>query len=247
MKRVEQKVAFLTGVSSGLGKATTEKLLSEGATVFGIARNETALTQLKSQYGDAFHFQIADVSQAAQCQSAITECIDKLGQLDILINIAGRHTFRHTADIQEADWQQDLAVNLNGPFYLCQAALPHLLKRQGNILNVSSIAGITGQVYSAGYCAAKHGVIGLTRALAMEFMKSELRINAICPGGMDTPQVQNIQPPDDCDFDLLMRAAAPRGFMQADDVANVIVFLASDDAKAVHGAIYEVDMGKTVG
>lgn len=104
-----------------------------------------------------------------------------------------------------------------------------------------------GQAYSAGYCAAKHGLIGLTRALAVEYTKDRLRVNAVCPGGMLTPQIEQFSPPEDPDFDLILRSAAPRGFMQPLDVANVIAFLASDAAAAIHGAVYRVDNGKGAG
>lgn len=154
---------------------------------------------------------------------------------------------RHTTTMSDDDWQQDLAVNLNGPFFLCRAALPHLLSAGGNIVNVTSVAGVEGEVYSAGYCAAKHGLVGLTRALAIEFTADRLRVNAICPGGMLTPQVTDFSAPDDANWDLIMRIAAPRGFMDPIDVAKSIAFLASDDAAAIHGAVYAVDNGKTAG
>ena len=113
----------------------------------------------------------------------------------------------------DEDWDRDLAVNLNGPFFLCRAALPHLLESGGNIVNVASIAGVEGEVYSAGYCAAKHGLVGLTRALAIEYTKEKLRVNAICPGGMPTPQATEFAAPENADWDLIMRIASPRGFM----------------------------------
>ena len=104
-----------------------------------------------------------------------------------------------------------------------------------------------GKVYSAGYCAAKHGLVGLTRALAVEFTKERLRVNVVCPGGMLTPQVTDFAAPDNADFKLIMRIAAPRGLMEPLDVAHVIAFLASDDAAAVHGAVYPIDNGKLAG
>jgi len=130
------------------------------------------------------------------------------------------------------------------PFYLCRAALPHLLERGGNIINVSSIAGVEGQAYSAGYCAAKHGLVGLSRALAVEYTADRLRVNAICPGSMLTPQLEQFSAPENPNYDLIMRTAAPRGMMQPLDVANVIAFLASDAAAAIHGAVCRVDNGK---
>ncbi len=154
---------------------------------------------------------------------------------------------RHTTSVTDEEWDRDLAVNLNGPFYLIRAALPHLLESGGNIVNVTSIAGVEGEVYSAGYCAAKHGLIGLTRALAVEYTKEKIRVNAICPGGMPTPQATEFTAPDNADWDLILRIASPRGFMDPVDVAKAIAFLASDDAAAIHGAVYRVDNGKGAG
>ncbi len=162
------------------------------------------------------------------------------------MNVAGFHTMRHTPMMTDEDWECDLAVNLHGPFHLCRAALPHLLAVAGNIVNVASIAGLEGQAYSAGYCAAKHGLIGLTRALAVEFTAEGLRVNAVCPGGMLTPLTQ-FAAPENADYNLIMRIAAPRGMMDPADVVKTIAFLASDDAAVIHGGVYPVDNGKTAG
>ena len=188
-----------------------------------------------------------DVGSATECRDAVERCVERFGRLDVLVNIAGSHQMRRTETMTDDDWADDLAVNLNGPFYLCRAALPHLLAQGGNIVNVASIAGVEGQAYSAGYCAAKHGLIGLTRALAVEYTADRLRVNAVCPGGMMTPQIEKFSAPDDANFDLIMRTASPRGMMAPLDVANVIAFLASDAAAAVHGAVYRVDNGKGAG
>jgi NAD(P)-dependent dehydrogenase (short-subunit alcohol dehydrogenase family) len=250
MARFTGKVALVTGASSGLGAATALRLAAEGAQVFGIARNIDGLrnTEQRAQNTEGILTTMSiDVSQPLQCAQAVRACIAHYGQLDALINVAGRHDFRHTPSVTEQQWLHDLAVNLNGPFFLAQAAIPHLLEAHGNIVNVASIAGLQGQPYSAAYCSAKHGLLGLTKALAMEYMKTPLRVNAIVPGGMDTPQVTNIQIPPDADFDLIMRTGAPRGLMHVDDVAALIAFLASDEAKAVHGSIQVIDNGKTVG
>jgi NAD(P)-dependent dehydrogenase (short-subunit alcohol dehydrogenase family) len=248
MGRYDGKVVLVTGASSGLGAATALRVASEGAKVYGIARNLEGLqnTQQRAQGGEVVVASV-DVAEPGQCAQAVADCVARFGRLDALINVAGRHDFRHTPGVTEQQWLQDLAVNLNGPFFLSQAAIPHLLETHGNIVNVASIAGLQGQPYSAAYCSAKHGLLGMTKALAMEYMKAPLRVNAIVPGGMDTPQVQNIQIPPDVDFDLVMRSAAPRGFMHVDDVAALIAFLASDEAKAVHGSIQVIDNGKTVG
>ena len=246
--RFADKTALISGASSGLGKACTLRLLSEGAQVLAVARDPAKLAALNKECDNPrLQTFAADLSDPEQCQRAVDATISEFAALDIVLNIAGVHRFRHSAEVSVQDWQDDLAINLNAPFFLSQAALPHLLARRGNIVNIGSLASTQGQAYSASYCAAKHGLIGLTRALAMEFLKSEIRVNAVCPGGMNTPQVQNIQFADDMDFELIMRSSSQRGFMEAEDVAATVAFLASDEAKAVHGAIYQVDQGQTTG
>jgi NAD(P)-dependent dehydrogenase (short-subunit alcohol dehydrogenase family) len=246
MSALQGKVALVTGASSGLGAETARLLSRQGATVFGIARDTGRLAEVFADV-EGGSYASADIGSAQACREAVDRCVQQFGGLDILINIAGRHQMRRTESMTDDEWAQDLAVNLNGPFYLCRAALPHLLQRGGNIVNVSSIAGVEGQAYSAGYCAAKHGLIGLTRALAIEYTADRLRVNAICPGGMLTPQIEQFTAPDNPNYDLIMRTASPRGMMQPLDVANVIAFLASDAAAAVHGAVYRVDNGKGAG
>ncbi|TQC48412.1 SDR family oxidoreductase [Rhodococcus sp. WS4] len=241
------KIALVTGASSGLGRAVARVLTDRGARVFGVARDGDALRQSMIEIAgtDAADWCApTDVASPDACRAAVESCVATLGGLDVLINVAGSHTLRHTADVTDADWARDLAVNLDGPFFLSRAALPHLLERGGNIVNVASVAGLEGQAYSAGYCAAKHGLVGLTRAMTLEFTGTPLRINAVCPGGMMTPQVTNFTFPDGVDFDLVMKSASPRGLMEPEDVAKTVAFLASDDASAIHGAVYAVDNGK---
>jgi meso-butanediol dehydrogenase / (S,S)-butanediol dehydrogenase / diacetyl reductase len=246
MGQLDGKVALVTGASAGLGAATAQLFAERGATVFGIARDADRMAEVFAGIpGGAFAS--VDVTSREACARAVAECVERFGRLDVLANIAGYHRMRHTMSMTDDDWDTDLAVNLTGPFALCRAALPHLLETGGAIVNVSSIAGVEGEVYSAGYCAAKHGLVGLTRALAVEFTKERLRVNAICPGGMPTAQTTEFEAPDNADWDLIMRIASPRGFMDTVDVAKTIAFLASDDAAAIHGAVYRVDNGKGAG
>lgn len=246
MTSLAGKVALVTGASAGLGAATATLFAARGARVFGIARDADRLAEVFADVPGGTYRSV-DVTSSEGCSGAVAECIAAFGRLDVLVNVAGFHQMRHTLSVTDADWERDLAVNLHGPFYLCRAALPHLLEVGGNIVNVSSIAGVEGEVYSAGYCAAKHGVVGLTKALAVEFTKEQLRVNAVCPGGMPTAQTTEFSAPDGADWDLIMRIASPRGFMATEDVAKVIAFLASDDAAAIHGAVYRVDNGKGAG
>lgn len=246
MATFEGKVAFVTGASSGLGAETARLFSRMGATVFGVARDEAKLAGVFGDIARGAAMPV-DVTDPSACRTAVAQCVAQFGGIDVLVNIAGHHQMRRTETMTDDDWAQDLAVNLSGPFYLCRAALPHLLERGGNIVNVASIAGVEGQAYSAGYCSAKHGLIGLTRALAVEYTADRLRVNAICPGGMLTPQIEQFSAPENPNYDLILRSAAPRGMMQPLDVANVIAFLAGDDAAAVHGAVYRVDNGKGAG
>lgn len=246
MDELAGKVALVTGASSGLGAAVAQEFARRGAAVFGIARDADRMAAVfEAVPGGSFGS--FDITSPAACRDAVASCVRHFGRLDVLVNAAGFHQMRHFAEVTDDDWAYDLAANLTGPFLLSRAALPQLLEAGGNIVNVASIAGLEGEVYSAGYCAAKHGLIGLTRALAVEFTKERLRVNAVCPGGMLTPQVTDFAAPPDADFSLIMRIAAPRGLMNPADVAAVIAFLASDQAAAVHGAIYTVDCGKTAG
>jgi NAD(P)-dependent dehydrogenase (short-subunit alcohol dehydrogenase family) len=246
MSQLSGKVALVTGASSGLGAAVARLFAERGASVFGIARDAERMADVFAEVPGGKYASV-DISSAEACTWAVAQCVEEFGRLDTLINVAGFHQMRHTISVTDEDWDRDLAVNLNGPFFLCRAALPHLLESGGNIVNVASIAGIEGEVYSAGYCAAKHGLVGLTRALAIEFTSERLRVNAVCPGGMLTPQTTEFAAPENADWNLIMRIAAPRGMMDVADVAKTIAFLASDDAAAVHGAVYIVDAGKTAG
>jgi meso-butanediol dehydrogenase / (S,S)-butanediol dehydrogenase / diacetyl reductase len=246
MTQLSGKVALITGASSGLGAVVAQVFAERGASVFGIARDADRMATVFETVPGGSYASV-DITSTEACRDAVARCVDTFGRLDVLVNVAGFHKMRHTTSMTDEEWERDLAVNLTGPFYLCRAALPHLLESSGNIVNVTSIAGVEGEVYSAGYCAAKHGLVGLTRALAVEYTKEKIRVNAICPGGMPTPQATEFTAPDNADWDLIMRIASPRGFMEPCDVAKAIAFLASDDAAAIHGAVYRVDNGKGAG
>lgn len=245
MTRLDGKVALVTGASSGLGAAVARLFAERGAIVFGIARDVERMSAVFGEVPGGAYARV-DITDPAACREAVEQCVQRFGRLDVLVNAAGFHQMRHTTGVTDEEWAYDLAVNLSAPFYLCRAAIPHLLDG-GNIVNVASVAGVEGEVYSAGYCSAKHGLVGLTRALAVEYTRERLRVNVVCPGGMLTPQVTEFAAPENADYKLIMRIAAPRGLMEPADVAAVIAFLASDDAAAVHGAVYEIDNGKLAG
>ena len=156
MTQLDGKVALITGASAGLGAVTAKLFAERGASVFGIARDADRMAVVFADVPGGKYSSV-DISDPAACRQAVADCVAEFGRLDILANIAGFHQMRHTPTMTDEEWDRDLAVNLNGPFYLCRAALAHLLESGGNIVNVSSIAGVEGEVNSAGYCAAKHG------------------------------------------------------------------------------------------
>lgn len=249
MSRFENKVVLVTGASSGIGAATAKKLAAEGGSIFGIGRDQAGLAdtaQRITQEGGTIHTAQCDITQPQACKQAVEQCIARYGRLDVLINCAGQHVFRRLSEITEETWQADIATNLGGSFFLSQAAVPELISNNGNIVNVGSLASVEGQPYSATYCSAKHGIVGLTKALALEFINDSIRINAVCPGGTNTPQIGKVGIPEDADIDLVMTTAGKRGMSEPEDIAAVIAFIASDEARAIHGSVYMADQGKTV-
>ncbi len=246
-ERFAGKVVLVTGASSGLGAACARLFAAEGAQVYAVARDEARLAEVAASCAGEVRTHSADLTDPDSCAGAVAACVEAFGRLDVLVNNAGRHDFRITTDVTTEQWRHDLAVNLDSVFFTGQAALPHLLDTSGNIVNMASVAGVLGEAYSAAYTAAKHAVVGMTKALAVEYARTGVRVNCVCPGGMDTPQAHTIDVPEGADWELIMRVAALRGFMSADQVAQVVAFVASDEASAVHGSILTVDQGHTAG
>jgi NAD(P)-dependent dehydrogenase (short-subunit alcohol dehydrogenase family) len=244
------RAVLVTGASSGLGAACVRRFAAAGGRVYAAARNAELLAEVAASCADLpgeVVFGSHDVTSAEACRAAVAGAVEAFGRLDVVVNNAGRHDFRITTEVTDEQWAHDVALNLSGAFFVAQAALPHLLETGGNIVNVASVAAIMGEAYSAAYTASKHGIVGLTKALAIEYLNTPVRVNCVCPGGMNTPQVTTIDVPEGADWDLIMRVSAKRGLMDADHVAGVVAFLASDDAVAVHGSILPVDQGHLAG
>jgi NAD(P)-dependent dehydrogenase (short-subunit alcohol dehydrogenase family) len=247
---MQGKVALVTGAGGGLGAASAIMLARAGADVAiadlkaeGLAETAAAITAL----GRAALTLPCDLGIADQCAPLVTATVARFGRLDALCNIAGILRLANSADMPLADWNQVLAVNLTAPFLLSQAAIPHLLENAGAIVNVTSLAAHIGEAYAAAYCASKAGLAQLTKALAMEYIKTPVRINAISPGGMMTPIAGSFTPPPGADMALLGRLHPLRGLVEVDDMAAMIVFLASDASAGFHGAILQMDQGMTTG
>ncbi len=233
--RFEGKRALVSGAAGGIGQAVVELLTDEGASVVGVdLRAAEAVAP-------------CDVSDPGSVATAVESAIGSLGGLDVLVNVAGIDQFRRFEDLDVEVWQRHLGVNLTGPMLLSHAALPHLRESRGNIVTIASIAGLRAQPYQAAYCASKAGVIMLMKSLALELHADGIRVNTICPGGVETdlPMGAAAEHTDsDLDWALLMETSGARyGFMPPRDIADAVAYLASDAAASVTGAVLSVDRG----
>jgi NAD(P)-dependent dehydrogenase (short-subunit alcohol dehydrogenase family) len=247
MRRFEGKVVLVTGAASGIGRATAERLASEGASLFLVDVSKEGLeeTVKRCQQGAEAAVECAscDVAREEQVNDAVARCIDRFGRLDVLVNVAGILLLEHAHETTLAQWQKVLDVNLTGTFLFCRAALPHLLASGGNIVNTSSTSALAGMPYGAAYGASKAGVLALTRALAVEYGAKGVRVNAICPGSIKTPMGSGSNLPKDVNWELLKRAMPldkPRG---PEVVASVVAMLASADGAHVNGESIRMDGG----
>jgi NAD(P)-dependent dehydrogenase (short-subunit alcohol dehydrogenase family) len=233
--RFAGKVALVTGAASGIGAATAQRFADEGADVVGL-----------DIAGDGDKVLRCDVSDPGSVRAAIDEAGRRHGGIDVVVNAAGVMHFNRIADVTIEEWQRHLAVNLTGPFLISQAALPSLLERRGCIVTVASNAGIEGQPYNAAYCASKGGVVLLMKSLAVELAKSGVRVNCICPGGVDTPLIAGAAAsiPADADPKLMDRlnSLIPRWIAPA-EIAELIAFIASDAAASMTGSAIMIDGG----
>ena len=249
MERFTGKVALVTGAGSGIGRATALRLASEGARVTLADINEQALADTCAALatGSEAISVVTDVRDSAACAAAVAACVDRFGQLDILCNIAGIALCQHLTDISDEQWQRVMDINLNGVFFMCRAAIPRLVESKGCIVNMSSSAGLEGQVYNSAYCASKAGVLMFTKALAIEFSKQEVRVNAVCPGMVKTPLTENFAMPDNADMQLMGKLFPLLEGAEPEEIAAAVAYLASAEARFVTGAALPIDGAQTAG
>lgn len=244
MKQLENKVAIITGAGSGIGKSTAELLVKEGAKVVVSDVNEangnSAVEQIKKNGGEAFFIK-ADSSKPEDNEALVKQTIEKYGSLDIAINNAGiGGPLSATGEYPVDGWQKVIEINLSGVFYGLRYQIPAMLNKGGSIINVASILGAAGTKLSPAYVAAKHGVVGLTKAAALEYADKNIRINSIGPGYIKTPLLDSLDEPT-------MKALVglhPMGRLgEAQEIAELLLWLASSKSSFVTGSYYNVDGG----
>ena len=246
MRRMEGKVAFVTGAAGGIGRATALRLAAEGASLYLVDLAPEALEEtvgLAEKEGAQVVGARCDVSDEADVKQNVAACVERFGRLDALCNVAGILLLDHFPDIAADQFRRVLEVNLVGPFMLAQAALPHLLETKGSIVNVSSTSALAGMPYGAAYGTSKGGVSALTRTLAVEFGKRGLRCNAVNPGSILTAMAGPGVVPDDADMKLIMRAQPLDEPRPPEVVAAVIAMLVSEDGAHINGEEIRVDGG----
>lgn len=243
MQRFESKVVIVTGAASGIGAATAKRFAAEGASVVVVDQHREKLNGVLADLpSDRSLPHEADVSKSASVNKLIQAAVDHFGKLDVIVNNAGVFGGGDPATIGDEEWHRVLAVDLDGVFYCCRAAIPHLKKTRGCIVNTASVSGIGGDWGMSPYNAAKGGVVNLTRALALDLGRFGVRVNAVCPSLTRTSMTKDM-----IGNEALMakfRERIPLGRpCEPEEVAAVIAFLASDDASFMTGANVPVDGG----
>lgn len=244
------KSAIVTGAAAGLGRATALRLAKAGANLCIVDVDGQGLEstrQTASALGADVVAEAVDLGAYNHCRAVVDGAFQRFDRIDALCNIAAVFMPRHAAEMAQAEFERTLAVNLAAPFYLIQACIPHLLKTQGAVVNVTSCAALIGQAYTAAYAATKAGLTHMTKALALEFMNKGIRFNTVAPGGMMTKLAAGLRDLKGADPALLGRISPMRGLVEIDDVAEMVAFLASDAARGYHGATISIDNGIAAG
>ena len=244
---MDGKRVLITGAASGIGRATAIRFAAEGAVVTIGDVNAEGLQKTAEMMVSRPHIQTFDAMDFASCR-ALVDAAAHSG-LDVLCNISGILKWGPSETFALDDFERILKVNTTSVFALCQMALPHLVASKGNIVNTASAAALQGIAYTVAYSASKHAVAGITKSLAVEYAARGVRVNAICPGQVNTPMASTDFPEGDVDFSLLMRNAPKllNGSCEPEDIAEMFLFLASDRARKITGSMMVVDGGQLAG
>ena len=245
MKLLENKIAIITGAGSGIGKAAAELFAKEGAKVvvsdISEANGNSAVEEIKKNGGEAFYIK-ADSSKPEDNEALVKQTIAKYGKLDIAVNNAGiGGPLGATGEYPIDGWQKVIDINLSGVFYGLRYQIPAMAEKGGSIINIASILGSAGTKFSPAYVAAKHGVVGLTKAAALEYADKNIRINSVVPGYIKTPLVMKTL--DKNALDALVGLHPIGRLGEAEEIAELILWLASSKSSFVTGAYYPADGG----
>ena len=247
---MEGKVVLITGASSGIGRACARIFGERGAHVVAVGRNDAELASLRDEansFEGSVTPKLADVTETTQVDRVVTETVDSFGQIDVLVNAAGIIKSGSIEDTTLDDWDKMLNINLRSVFYLCKVLMPFLAASKGNIVNVSSVTGTRAFPGVLAYCVSKAGVDQLTRCLALEVAPIGVRVNAVNPGVVETNlHKRGGMSPEDYEKFLANAANThPIGRAgQPEEVAQLIYFLASNNAQWITGATYAIDGGR---
>jgi meso-butanediol dehydrogenase/(S,S)-butanediol dehydrogenase/diacetyl reductase len=241
------KVAVVTGAASGMGAATAREFAATGGQVIIVDRNEPLAAQVANEI-NAGSPVVGDVSDAAFCQRAVETALERHGRLDVLVNAAGIIVRADALNTSDEQWQRIMDVNVKGLFFMSRAAVPPMKRLgQGAIVNFGSIWGTVGATGAVAYCASKGAVHQITRAMALDHVKDGIRINAVCPGEVNTPMLAS-ERSEPVTAELMERLAAtvPLGRLaEPVEIARVVLFLASNASSYITGALVTVDAGYT--
>jgi NAD(P)-dependent dehydrogenase (short-subunit alcohol dehydrogenase family) len=250
---LKNRVALITGGSSGIGMAIAERFLREGAKVMITGRSKKRCDAIQKQLetigADAVDSATGDVSKWDDVRGIVEKTVSRFGRIDILVNNAGIYLEKRIEETTEDEWDRVININLKGVFLCCKEVYPHFKKQGcGTIVNMSSDSGVSGNLDEAAYCASKGGVTNLTRAMALDYAKENIRVNAICPAVINTPMLQReVDIQEDKEAYLKeMDGMHPVGRIgRPEEVAFAVLMVASDEASFITGANISVDGGVT--